>query len=113
MVVAGLDVAADIFSEDVELAYRSIIVRLTPWSPGEPTQRLMRVLAQGMKLIEPERLAEPDGAEFLWRQSLGVTGNFKRLLHWGQKVARRHGRERVEFGDIRKAATLLPTHPTR
>ncbi|WP_293847319.1 hypothetical protein [Sphingopyxis sp.] len=30
MVVAGPDVAADIFAEDVELAYRSIIVRLNP-----------------------------------------------------------------------------------
>ncbi|EHJ57989.1 TniB family NTP-binding protein [Novosphingobium pentaromativorans] len=57
MVVAGLDVAADIFAEDVELAYRSIIVRLNPWPPGEPSQRLIRVLGQGMQLIEPERLA--------------------------------------------------------
>jgi hypothetical protein len=31
MVVAGLDIAADIFSDDAELAYRSIILRLTPW----------------------------------------------------------------------------------
>ena len=108
MVVAGLDVAADIFAEDVELAYRSIIVRLNPWPPGEPSQRLIRVLGQGMQLIEPERLAEPEIAEFLWRHSLGVTGNFKRLLHWGQKVARRHGRECVEFADIREAAQLLP-----
>jgi hypothetical protein len=113
MVVAGLDVTADIFSEDVELAYRSIIVRLSPWLPGEPSQRLIRVLGRGMNLIEPERLADAEIAEFLWRQSLGVTGNFKRLLHWGQKVARRHGRERVEFADIREAAGLLPTHPVR
>ena len=113
MVVAGLDVAADIFAEDVELAYRSIIVRLNPWPPGEPSQRLIRVLGQGMQLIEPERLAEPEIAEFLWRHSLGVTGNFKRLLHWGQKVTRRHGRERVEFADIREAAGLLPSHPSR
>jgi hypothetical protein len=111
MVVAGLDVTADIFSEDVELAYRSIIVRLSPWPPGEPSQRLICVLGRGMNLIEPERFAEPEIAEFLWRHSLGVTGNFKRLLHWGQKVARRHGRERVEFMDIREAATLLPAHP--
>ena len=66
-----------------------------------------------MQLIEPEQLAEPEIAEFLWRHSLGVTGNFKRLLHWGQKVARRHGRERVEFADIREAAGLLPSHPSR
>jgi hypothetical protein len=113
MVVAGLDVAADIFSEDVELAYRSIIVRLSPWPPGEPSQRLILILARGMKLIEPDRLAEPEIAEFLWRHSLGVTGNFKRLLHWGHKVARRYDRERVEFADIREAATLLPTQPLR
>ena len=113
MVVAGLDVAADIFSEDVELAYRSIILRLKPWPQGEPTQRLIRVLGQGMRLIEPERLAEPEVAAFLWQNSLGVTGNFKRLLHWGQKVARRHGRERVEFADIREAAALLPNYAAR
>ena len=113
MVVAGLDVAADIFAEDVELAYRSIIVRLNPWPPGEASQRLIRVLGHGMQLIEPDRLAEPEIAEFLWRHSLGVTGNFKRLLHWGQKVARRHDRERVEFADIREAAALLPGHPVR
>jgi hypothetical protein len=59
MVVAGLDVAADIFTEDVELAYRSIILRLKPWPQGAPTQRLIRVLGQGMGLIEPDRLAEP------------------------------------------------------
>jgi hypothetical protein len=94
MVVAGLDVAADIFTEDVELAYRSIILRLKPWPQGAPTQRLIRVLGQGMGLIEPDRLAEPEVAGFLWEQSLGVTGNFKRLLHWGQKVAYQHGRAR-------------------
>ena len=113
LVVAGLDVAADILSEDVELAYRSIILRLKPWPQGEPTQRLIRVLGQGMRLIEPERLAEPEVAAFLWQNSLGVTGNFKRLLHWGQKVARRHGRERVEFADIREAAALLPNYAAR
>lgn len=56
MVVAGLDVAADIFAEDVELAYRSIIVRLNPWAPGEASQRLIRVLAHGMQLIEPDQI---------------------------------------------------------
>lgn len=110
MVVAGLEVAADIFSEDVELAYRSIILRLQPWEQGEASQRLILVLARGMRLIEPERLAEPDVAEFICRHSQGVTGNFKRLLHWGLKLARRDGRERVEFEDLRAAAHLLPAH---
>lgn len=113
MVVAGLDVAADIFSEDIELAYRSIILRMTPWVPGEPTQQLIRCLAQGMGLIDPDRFAEPDIAEFLWRNSLGVTGNFKRLLHWGYKMARRHGRQRVEFADIEEAAALFPQYKGR
>lgn len=113
MVVAGLDVAADIFAEDVELAYRSIILRLKPWPQGAPTQRLIRVLGRGMGLIEPDRLAEPEVAGFLWEQCLGVTGNFKRLLHWGQKVAYRHGRARVEFADIREAAALLPIYAMR
>src|SRR3546814_19902877 len=65
MVVAGLEVAADIFAEDVELAYRSIVLRLQPWAPGEASQRLILVLARGMGLIEPERLAEPDMAELI------------------------------------------------
>src|SRR3546814_3225681 len=69
MVVAGLEVAADIFAEDVELAYRSIVLRLQPLAPGEASQRLILVLARGMGLIEPERLAEPDMAEFIWRHS--------------------------------------------
>jgi hypothetical protein len=34
LVVAGLDVAEYIFSEDVELASRSIILRLPLWEPG-------------------------------------------------------------------------------
>lgn len=110
MVVAGLDVAADIFSEDIELAYRSIILRLKPWPSGEASQRLIRSLARGMGLIEPDRLAEPEIAEFLWRNSMGVTGNFKRLLHWGYKSARRRGRTRVELDDLREAAQLLPPY---
>lgn len=110
MVVAGLDVAADIFSEDVELAYRSIVLRLRPWPPGEASQRLILGLARGMRLIEPERFAEPDLAEFLWRHSHGVTGNFKRLLHWALKVARRGGRERIDTTDLHVAAQLLPDY---
>lgn len=110
MVVAGLDIAADIFADDVELAYRSIVLRLPLWPPGEPSQRLVLVLAQGMQLIEPGRFAEPEIAEFLWRHSHGVTGNFKRLLHWALKIAVRSGRQRVEFADVRAAADLLPSH---
>lgn len=110
MVVAGLDIAADIFAEDVELAYRSIVLRLPLWPAGEPSQRLILVLAKGMGLFEPERFAEPDVAEFIWQHSHGVTGNFKRLMHWGRKIAGREGRYRVEFADLRAAADLLPAH---
>ena len=114
MVVAGLDIAADIFSDDVELAYRSIILRLTPWAPGEPSQQLIRVLARGIGLSEPDRFAEPEMAEFIWRTSHGVTGNFKRLLHWSQRVARdTHGREHVEFSDVYEAARLFPCYIDR
>ena len=114
MVVAGLDIAADIFSDDVELAYRSIILRLTPWAPGEPSQQLVRVLARGIGLSEPDRFAEPEMAEFIWRTSHGVTGNFKRLLHWSQRVARdTHGREHVEFSDVYEAARLFPCYIDR
>src|SRR3546814_8215880 len=42
LVVAGLDVARQIFADDVELAYRSIILKLPLWQPGEPAQRLIR-----------------------------------------------------------------------
>lgn len=108
MVVAGLDIAADIFSEDVELAYRSIVLRLPLWPPGEQSQRLIRALARGMRLVEPERFAEPDMAEFIWRNSRGVTGNFKRLLHWGGKIAAREGRQNVAFADLDAAAKMLP-----
>jgi hypothetical protein len=114
MVVAGLDIAADIFSDDVELAYRSIILRLTPWAPGEPSQQLVRVLARGIGLSEPDRFAEPEMAEFIWRTSHGVTGYFKRLLHWSQRVARdTHGREHVEFSDVYEAARLFPCYIDR
>ncbi|QDK35911.1 TniB family NTP-binding protein [Sphingomonas sp. IC081] len=108
MVVAGLDVAADIFAEDVELAYRSIILKLKLWPPGEPSQQLIQALARGMHMIEPDRFFEPDTAEFIWRHSRGVTGNFKRLLHWGGKIAKEDGRQRVEFDDLRAAAAMLP-----
>ncbi len=114
MVVAGLDIAADIFSDDAEPAYRSIILRLTPWAPGEPSQQLIRVLARGIGLSEPDRFAEPEMAEFIWRTSHGVTGNFKRLLHWSQRVARdMHGREYVEFSDVYEAARLFPCYIDR
>ena len=114
MVVAGLDVAADIFSDDVELAYRSIILRLTPWSPGAPSQNLIRALARGLDMIEPDRFAEPEIAEFIWRNSQGVTGNFKRLLHRGMCVARdRYGRMRVEPSDIVEAAGYFPSYMNR
>lgn len=90
LVVAGLDVARQIFADDVELAYRSIILKLPLWEPGEPAQRLIRALARGMGMEEPDHLAEPAFAERIWRTSGGVTGNFKRILHWSGKVARRH-----------------------
>jgi len=41
MVVAGLDVAHQIFADDVELAFRSIMLSLPLWQPGEPSQRLI------------------------------------------------------------------------
>jgi len=107
MVVAGLDVARQIFADDVELAFRSIMLSLPLWQPGEPSQRLIRALARGMKLVEPEHLAEPDFAERLWRESSGVTGNFKRILHWSGKVARRHRRSMVTHDDISEALQLF------
>jgi len=114
MVVAGLDIAADIFSDDVELAYRSIILRLTPWAPGAPSQQLIRILARGIGLVDPDRFAEPDIAEFIWSRSHGVTGNFKRLLHWSYRVAKdKYGRQRVEFSDVYEAAKLFPSYIDR
>lgn len=90
------------------------ILRLTPWAPGEPSQQLIRVLARGIGLSEPDRFAEPEMAEFIWRTSHGVTGNFKRLLHWSQRVARdTHGREHVELSDVYEAARLFPCYIDR
>jgi hypothetical protein len=58
----------------------------------------------------PMVVAGLDVAEFLWPNSMGVTGNFKRLLHWGYKSARRRGRARVELADLHEAAQLLPAY---
>ncbi|TWH85760.1 TniB protein, partial [Sphingobium wenxiniae] len=100
LVVAGLDVARQIFADDVELAYRSIMLKLPLWEPGEPSQRLIRALARGMGMAVPEHLAAPAFAERIWRESGGVTGNFKRILHWSAKVAKRHDRALVTHDDI-------------
>lgn len=48
MVVAGLEVAVDIFAEDIELAWRPIVLRRQCWAPGEASQRLTLVLARGI-----------------------------------------------------------------
>ncbi len=94
-------------ADDVELAYRSIILKLPLWEPGEPAQRLIRALARGMGMEEPDHLAEPAFAERIWRTSGGVTGNFKRILHWSGKVARRHDRRFVTQDDITEALQLF------
>ncbi|QWT16525.1 TniB family NTP-binding protein [Sphingobium xenophagum] len=103
LVVAGLEVARQIFADDVELAYRSIMLQLPLWAPGEPSQRLIRALARGMGMVEPDHLAEPAFAERIWRESGGVTGNFKRILRWSGKVAKRHDRALVTQDDISQA----------
>jgi hypothetical protein len=113
MVVAGLDIAEDIFSDDPELANRSIILRLPLWEPGEASQRLIRALARGMGLNEPERLAEGDFAERIWKASNGVTGNFKRVLHWSAKVARRNQRATISHDDLTSALRLFPPYRTK
>ena len=98
----------------MELAYRSIILRMPPWLPGEPSQQLIRALAHRMGLIDPDRFAEPEIAEFIWRNSHGVTGNFKRLLHRSYRVAKdTYGRQRVEFSDIYEAAKFFPSYIDR
>lgn len=107
LVVAGLDVARQIFADDVELAFRSIMLKLPLWEAGEPSQRLIRSLARGMEMAEPDHLAEPVFAERIWRESGGVTGNFKRILHWSGKVARRHDRVLVTQDDITQALQLF------
>lgn len=107
LVVAGLDVARQIFADDVELAYRSIMLKLPLWQPGEPSQRLIRALARGMDMAEPEHLAAPAFAERIWRESGGVTGNFKRILHWSAKVAKRQDRTLVTQDDISQALQLF------
>ena len=108
MVLAGLDIAAEVFGEDEELGQRSIILRLNPWEPGEPTQRIVRELARGLHLADPDRFAEPRFAKFLYEHSGGITGEFKRLLHWGLKMAKRDARSTIEFRDLENAAKLFP-----
>lgn len=98
------------FSEDVELASRSIILRLPLWEPGEASQRLIRALARGMGLVEPNRLAEPDLAEPICTASHGVTGNFKRILHWSAKVAKSDGRSVIRRDDIDNALKRFPPY---
>lgn len=109
-VVAGLEVAEDIFSDDSELASRSIILRLPPWAPGEASQRLIRALARGMGLNEPDRLAEGEFAARIWEASGGVTGNFKRVLRWSAKVAKRNGHSVIGHDDISRALELFPPY---
>ena len=61
-----------------------------------------------------DRFAEPEIAEFIWRNSHGVTGNFKRLLHRSYRVAKdTYGRQRVEFSDIYEAAKFFPSYIDR
>ena len=69
--------------------------------------RVRRALAMGMDMAEPEHLAEPAFAERIWRESGGVTGNFKRILHWSAKVAKRHDRVLVAHDDISEALQLF------
>jgi hypothetical protein len=83
------------------------MLKLPLWAPGEPSQRLIRALARGMDMAEPEHLAEPAFAERIWRESGGVTGNFKRILHWSGKVAKRHDRALVTQDDISQALQLF------
>ena len=83
------------------------MLRLPLWEPGEPSQRLIRALAMGMDMAEPEHLAEPAFAERIWRESGGVTGNFKRILHWSAKVAKRHDRVLVAHDDLSEALQLF------
>jgi Cdc6-like AAA superfamily ATPase len=107
MVVAGMKAAADIFAGDPELKSRSIFLHLKPWPPGERSQRLIRALAHGMRMADPDRFAEPDMAEFIWNYAQGITGEFKKLLHWAIKSAREEGRPQVEFEDLKIAAARL------
>lgn len=110
MVLAGLDIAAEVFGEDEELAQRSIVLRLAPWQPGEQTQKIIRDLARGLGLVDPDHFAEPKFAQFLYERSGGITGQFIRLMRWGQKMADRDQRSLVEFRDLQKAAKLFPDH---
>ena len=107
MVLAGLDIAEEVFGEDDELAMRSIVLRLNPWEPGEPTQKIVRELARGMHLENPDHFAEPRFAKFLYEHSGGITGQFISLMRWGQKMAKREQRSLVEFRDLEKAAKML------
>jgi hypothetical protein len=108
MVLAGLERATDILAEDEELSNRSIELKLNRWKAGVDTQRIVFALAKGMNLEAPERFKDKRFAAFLHKHSGGITGEFKRLLHWGGKMAKRDDRNRIEMRDLEKAAALLP-----
>ena len=108
MVLAGLERATDILAEDEELSNRSIELKLNRWKAGPDTQRVVFALAKGMNLQDPERFKDKRYAAFLHKHSGGITGEFKRLLHWGGKMAKRDDRTRIEMRDLEKAAGLLP-----
>src|SRR3546814_6715637 len=83
-------------------------MRISDWSSDVcSSDLLIRALARGMGMEEPDHLAEPAFAERIWRTSGGVTGNFKRILHWSGKVARRHDRRFVTQDDITEALQLF------
>lgn len=112
MVIAGLDVAADIFSDDAELASRSIMIRLSPWEGGEPVQRLIRAMGRGLRIENAEQLMEPKFSERIWKESGGVTGNVKRMLRWAKKEANKAGRNDILQDDITAALARFPTYRT-
>lgn len=100
MVVAGIARAAEIFEADEELAARSISIKLSPWPPGEASQRMIRSLARGLRLSDPDRLAEPDIASRISELSHGITGNVSRILRWSAKVAAQRGGSDITIDDI-------------
>src|SRR3546814_14169693 len=56
LVVAGLVVARQIFADDLELAYTSIILTLSLWEPCEPVTLLNHALPRGMGIAGPQHL---------------------------------------------------------
>jgi DNA transposition AAA+ family ATPase len=110
MVVAGIDRAAAILSEDEELSSRAIILKLTPWKPGQELQQHIYDIADAMGFPNPAAFAEPEMSQLIYEAATGVLGNIKKLMHWTSKAAKVRGALMPNRDDVLKAISRFPAY---